>query len=210
MSTGLKGFTNVFQYTLNNDILDGLIEFFDWGLMEKGNYFNVTLNESSPNGEDYSRLRMVDEPRFEREQRPDQTALGLEQRQVLALASHLRPADLTVSVGDSLCLRLDTSTKLLNTLVVGRLPHSHVYVVLGDLLQDVGILVRPVLEPRPSRILAGHDLALALENVEDLTLQANRHLLGLADDVLSDARVEQGSDERTGNPAEPKTAHRDG
>lgn len=68
MSTGLKGFTNVFQYTLNNDILDGLIEFFDWGLMEKGNYFNVTLNESSPNGEDYSRLRMVDEPRFEKGQ----------------------------------------------------------------------------------------------------------------------------------------------
>ena len=64
MSTNLKGFTNVFQYTLNNDILDGLVEFFDWGLLEKGNYFNVTLNEQSPNGEDYSRLRPVEEPRF--------------------------------------------------------------------------------------------------------------------------------------------------
>jgi hypothetical protein len=65
MSTSLKGFTNVFQYTLNNDILDGLVEFFDWGLMEKGNYFNVDLGELAPNGEDYSRLRPVDEPRFQ-------------------------------------------------------------------------------------------------------------------------------------------------
>lgn len=64
MSTNLKGFTSVFQYTLNNDILDGLIEFFDYGLLEKGNYFNVTLDEQSPNGEDYSRLRSVSEPRF--------------------------------------------------------------------------------------------------------------------------------------------------
>ena len=64
MSTNLKGFTNVFQYTLNNDILDGLVEFFDWGLLEKGNYFNVELGELAPNGEDYSRLRPVEEPRF--------------------------------------------------------------------------------------------------------------------------------------------------
>ena len=64
MSTNLKGFTNVFQYTLNNDILDGLVEFFDWGLLEKGNYFNVELGELAPNGQDYSRLRSVEEPRF--------------------------------------------------------------------------------------------------------------------------------------------------
>ena len=50
MSTNLKGFTSVFQYTLNNDILDGLVEFFDYGLLGKGNYFNVTLGEQSPNG----------------------------------------------------------------------------------------------------------------------------------------------------------------
>jgi len=64
MSTKLKGFSSVFQYTLNNDILDGLVEFFDWALLEKGNYFNVSLNEQAPNGEDYSRLRHIDEPRF--------------------------------------------------------------------------------------------------------------------------------------------------
>jgi hypothetical protein len=64
MTTNLKGFTSVFQYTLNNDILDGLVEFFDYGLLGKGNYFNVTLGEQSPNGQDYSRLRSVSEPRF--------------------------------------------------------------------------------------------------------------------------------------------------
>ena len=64
MTTNLKGFTSVFQYTLNNDILDGLVEFFDYGLLEKGNYFNVTLAEQAPNGEDYSKLRSASEPRF--------------------------------------------------------------------------------------------------------------------------------------------------
>lgn len=54
----LKGFNSVFDSTLNNDIQDGIVEYFDWALLEKGNYFNVTLNESSPSGQDYSLLRL--------------------------------------------------------------------------------------------------------------------------------------------------------
>lgn len=54
----LKGFNTVFDATLNNDIQDGLVEYFDWALLEKGNYFNVTSGQQSPHGEDYSRLRM--------------------------------------------------------------------------------------------------------------------------------------------------------
>lgn len=54
----LKGFTSVFDSTLSNDIQDGLVEFFDWALLEKGNYFNVTKGETSPSGDDYSKLRM--------------------------------------------------------------------------------------------------------------------------------------------------------
>jgi len=54
----LKGISGVFDSTLNNDIQDGLIEYFDWALLEKGNYFNVTANETSANGEDMSRLRL--------------------------------------------------------------------------------------------------------------------------------------------------------
>ena len=54
----LKGFNSVFDSTLNNDILDGIIEYFDWALLEKGNYFNVTSGELAPNGLDYSELRV--------------------------------------------------------------------------------------------------------------------------------------------------------
>lgn len=55
----LKGISDVFEYTLSNDILDGLVEYFDWSLMEIGNYFNVEKGELAPNGEDYSQLRLA-------------------------------------------------------------------------------------------------------------------------------------------------------
>ena len=56
----LKGFDSVHDPNPNNEIQDNLIEFFDWGLLNKGNYFNVTLGETSSRGDDYSRLRIVD------------------------------------------------------------------------------------------------------------------------------------------------------
>lgn len=60
----LKGFTTVFDATLNNEIQDGLIEYFDWGLLEKGNYFNVTRGELGPSGQDMSRLRLSQDERY--------------------------------------------------------------------------------------------------------------------------------------------------
>ena len=54
----LKGFTSVHQSTLSNDIQDNLVEYFDWSLLGKGNYFNNTLGEQSPDSQDYSRLRL--------------------------------------------------------------------------------------------------------------------------------------------------------
>lgn len=60
----LKGFTTVFDATLNNEIQDGLIEYFDWALLEKGNYFNVTLGELGPSGQDMSRLRLSQDERY--------------------------------------------------------------------------------------------------------------------------------------------------
>jgi len=60
----LKGFDSVFEATLANEIQDGIIEFLDWGLLEKGNYFNVTKGELSPNGADYSLLKMSSNPHF--------------------------------------------------------------------------------------------------------------------------------------------------
>jgi hypothetical protein len=53
----LKGFDSVFATTLNNELQDNIVEFLDWALLEKGNYQNVSLNELSPNSQDYSRLK---------------------------------------------------------------------------------------------------------------------------------------------------------
>jgi hypothetical protein len=54
----LKGLGSVFKTTLNNELQDNLVEFFEWSLLEKGNYFNVTLGELSENNSDYSRLKL--------------------------------------------------------------------------------------------------------------------------------------------------------
>jgi hypothetical protein len=53
----LFGFDNVFSSNLNNELLDSLIEFFDYELLCKGNYFNSSLGEISPRGYDYSKLK---------------------------------------------------------------------------------------------------------------------------------------------------------
>ena len=60
----LKGISSVFKTTLNNELQDNLIEFFEWSLLEKGNYFNVTLGELSEDGNDYSRLKISDNSNF--------------------------------------------------------------------------------------------------------------------------------------------------
>lgn len=52
----LKGFNTVFESTLSNDIQDGIIEYFDWELLNKGNYFNISLGETV-DGKDYSKLK---------------------------------------------------------------------------------------------------------------------------------------------------------
>ena len=52
----LKGFNSVHDPTVSNEILDSLVEFFDWGLLQKGNYFNVELGETDRQGNDLSRL----------------------------------------------------------------------------------------------------------------------------------------------------------
>jgi len=60
----LKGFDNVTQLNLTNHIQDNMVEFFDWALLNKGNYFNVDLGELSPGGDDYSRLRLSSDPNY--------------------------------------------------------------------------------------------------------------------------------------------------
>lgn len=41
----LKGFDSIFDSTLSSDLTDGLVEFFNWGLLQKGNYFTASLDE---------------------------------------------------------------------------------------------------------------------------------------------------------------------
>lgn len=53
----LKGFKNIKEATTNNAIQDNIIEYFDYALLDKGNYYNVTVGMISPDGYDYSRLR---------------------------------------------------------------------------------------------------------------------------------------------------------
>lgn len=60
----LKGFDNVFQNTLNNELQDNIIEFLDWSLLEKGNYMNVTIGELSTDSVDYSKLNISPSPTF--------------------------------------------------------------------------------------------------------------------------------------------------
>ncbi|NBO99643.1 MAG: hypothetical protein EBU90_05890 [Proteobacteria bacterium] len=65
MANRLDGITSVFNTSLNNEIQDNLVEFFDWGLLERGNYFNVTLNETQ-DGIDYSLLKLSEDTNFEK------------------------------------------------------------------------------------------------------------------------------------------------
>jgi len=62
--TNLNGFDDLKDATLNNEIQDNLIEFFDWGLLEKGNYFNINIPTSGVYGGDKHRLRLVDDPNY--------------------------------------------------------------------------------------------------------------------------------------------------
>lgn len=54
----LKGIDNIFDTTLSNELQDNIVEFLDWALLQKGNYYNVTVGETSPQGYDYSKLRI--------------------------------------------------------------------------------------------------------------------------------------------------------
>lgn len=56
----LKGFTSVHDATLSTHLEDSLIEYYDWALLNKGNYFNISLGDEDTDGHDLSRLRMTE------------------------------------------------------------------------------------------------------------------------------------------------------
>ena len=64
-SKNLKGFDNVGDNTLNTILQDNLVEFFDWALLEKGNFFNIEIPTSGHYGGDKHKLRLVDDPNYD-------------------------------------------------------------------------------------------------------------------------------------------------
>ena len=60
--TRLNKITHVGESTLTSKIQDNLIEFFDWGLISAGGFFNITIPISGLYGGDRYKLRLVDDP----------------------------------------------------------------------------------------------------------------------------------------------------
>lgn len=60
----LKGFDTIFDATVNNELQDNLVEFLDWGLLEKGNFFNISKDQQSSRGQDYSQLSLSKSTNF--------------------------------------------------------------------------------------------------------------------------------------------------
>lgn len=60
----LKGFARFGESTLTNDIQENLVSYFDYNLLQMGNFVNVPVSTTGIyNGID-SRLRLVDDPRY--------------------------------------------------------------------------------------------------------------------------------------------------
>jgi hypothetical protein len=63
-STELSGFDDVNNPTLSQNLKANLINFFDWGFLSKGGFFNINIPQSGLYGEDWSNLRPVNTPYF--------------------------------------------------------------------------------------------------------------------------------------------------
>jgi hypothetical protein len=62
--TKLKGVTNIADSMISTQISDNIIEFFNWGLLEAGSYFNVNMPATGLYGGNKHELRLVDDPNY--------------------------------------------------------------------------------------------------------------------------------------------------
>ena len=62
--TQLKGVSNIADSTLSTQISDNVIEFFNWGLLDAGGYFNINMPATGLYGGDKHKLRLVDDPNY--------------------------------------------------------------------------------------------------------------------------------------------------
>jgi hypothetical protein len=61
---GLVGITNTQDAMLSNILLDNFITFYDWGLLDKGGFNNVSIPTSGMYGGDKTTLRSANDPNF--------------------------------------------------------------------------------------------------------------------------------------------------
>lgn len=62
--TKLSNLDNIQDATLSNILLDNFIFFYDWGLVDKGSYYNIKIPQSGIYGGDRHKLRLVDDPNY--------------------------------------------------------------------------------------------------------------------------------------------------
>ena len=62
--TQLAHLTNAQDATLSNVLLDNLVNFYDWGFLDRGSFFNIKIPQSGIYGGDRHELRLVDDPNY--------------------------------------------------------------------------------------------------------------------------------------------------
>ena len=62
--TTLKGFSSMADVDYQNIIQQNLINFFDWGFLDKGAFTNVRLSVADIRGSDRSKLYLVKDPNY--------------------------------------------------------------------------------------------------------------------------------------------------
>ena len=66
--TTLKGISNVGDSLLGSQLKSNIITFYNWGMLGIGGFFNANIGDVAPYGGDPSRLRLVDDPNYNRGQ----------------------------------------------------------------------------------------------------------------------------------------------
>lgn len=62
--TRLVNLSNVQDATLSNILLDNFVCFYDWGLLDRGAFYNIQIPQSGIYGGDRHKLRLVDDPNY--------------------------------------------------------------------------------------------------------------------------------------------------
>mgnify|MGYP006276107577 CR=1 FL=1 len=62
--TQLANLNNAQDATLSNILLDNFVSFYDWGFLDRGSFYNISIPQSGIYGGDRHVLRLVDDPNY--------------------------------------------------------------------------------------------------------------------------------------------------